>query len=84
MEANVICHTISPATSVEGKRMYVILFGAKMDQMKHQTQQGIPVLWDNRIQIFLDEVAWEKLNPKFVVGDSYRLKVEGGSITLRK
>ncbi|MCX6768189.1 MAG: hypothetical protein NTY90_05710 [Candidatus Micrarchaeota archaeon] len=84
MEQKVICHTVSPATSVEGKRMFAVLFGIKMDQMKHQTQQGIPVLWDNRIQIFVDEEVWEKMDPKFVVGDAYKLRIEGGAITLKK
>jgi len=84
MDLNVVCHTISPASSVEGKRMYVVVFGIKMDQMKHQTPQGMPVLWDNRLQIFVDEVSWEKMEPKFTVGETYRLKIEGNSIVLKR
>ncbi len=84
MELSVVCHTVSPATSVEGKRMYAIVFGVKMDQMKHQTPQGIPVLWDNRLQVFVDEAAWEKMSPKFVVGEAYKLRIDGNSIVLKK
>lgn len=82
-EKDTICYQITSPISVTGERMIMIAFGKKLDTMKHANQQG-PIPWDNDALLILNEAEWKELNPKFMVGEKYKLHIEKGSVTIRK
>ncbi|MBI5636323.1 hypothetical protein HY993_05145 [Candidatus Micrarchaeota archaeon] len=81
MEDELYCHTIAPALSVAGKRMYTLVFGVKVDQMKHSTQQGAPIAWDNRMQLFVSEEDLSKMG--FKPGKKYEIILDKEAVSLR-
>ncbi|MGC8851151.1 MAG: hypothetical protein ACP5O3_02880 [Candidatus Micrarchaeia archaeon] len=83
VERDTICYQITSPISVSGERMVMVAFGKKIDSLKHATQQG-PIPWDNDALIIMSEGEWKELNPKFVVGEKYKLCFEKGGVAIRK
>ena len=79
----VYCNAIIPVISATGKRMFQVQFGVKVDSMKHQTQQGMPIIWDTVALVNVEEAVWDKMKGKFMVGQQYSLSVDEKGIGVK-
>jgi len=83
MEQKVECFQITPMISPDGKRLIAISFGVRVDPAKHTAPNGMPILWDTRVQLILAEEEWKESKEKYEVGVEYKLKFDGKSTALK-
>jgi len=84
MDLELECHTIGPASNPAGKRLVSLQFGVEQDVTRAQATTGQPILWDNRMIIFVPEEMWKKIDDKFTVGDKFALTFGGNKIELKR
>ena len=83
MEQKIECFQITPMISPDGKRLIALSFGVRTDPAKHQTPNGMPILWDTRVQLIVAEDAWKESSKRFEVGKEYKLKFEGENAVVK-
>ena len=84
MPDELICHTIAPASNPSGHRLMTIQFGIEQDVTRAAATTGTPVLYDNKVIVFLAEEDWKRMKDKFTVGDKFSYSFNSGKLELKK